>query len=255
MIIDDLIVLGRAVPDRIKNGRITICTAGYSSTHGFIRIYPTRLDSPLTRWNIVSVPVERDNRDHRLESWKIEGSKSEWLRLSRKIKIVDNFSPRKRLNLIANLTDDCVQLIREEGRSLGIIKPTIEKTYFAERRGYDKGIQQTLYGEEATKTIKNYHYQPRIRFKCSKCKTVMGWHDQQVLEWGVYEWIRKHPNNINEVWENLLLYSKKYEIYLLEGNLFLHPNRYMIISVIRLQKGKITKPLFPYKKVGVINNS
>ena len=249
MMINDLIILGRAVPDRIKNGRLTVCTAGYSPSHGFIRIYPTRLDSPLVRWSIVSVPVERDNRDNRLESWKIEGSKSEWTKLSRKIKVVDKFPPKKRLSLIGNLTDDCVQLIREEGRSLGIIKPTIEKTYFAEREDYDKGIQRTLYGTEAIKTIKNYRFQPRIRFKCPKCKTVLGRHDQQVLEWGVYEWIRKHPENMDQVWENLLLRSKKHEIYFFEGNLFLHPNRYMIISVIRLQKGTITQPLFPYKKI------
>lgn len=188
MIINDLIILGRAVPDRIKNGRLTVCTAGYSPSHGFIRLYPTRLDSPFVRWSIVSVPVERDNRDHRLESWKIEGSKSEWARLSRKIKVVGKFPPTKRLNLIGNLTDDCVQLIRGEGRSLGIVKPTIEKTYFAEREDYDEGIQRD-YARKARKTADTF---PKLTLVCERALASM-WVMEKELEtiirtkWGAKE--------------------------------------------------------------------
>ena len=61
-IISDLIVLGRAIPEEISDHRQTICVAGYSKELGLIRLYPTRWDSPLKRWNIVKVPVERPRR-------------------------------------------------------------------------------------------------------------------------------------------------------------------------------------------------
>jgi len=249
LIIDDLIILGRACPDRLRNGRITVCTAGYSHKHGFTRIYPTRIDSPLTQWNIVSVPVERSAGDRRKESWKIEGSRSEWPTLSQKIQVVGELKRDKRLNLIANLVDDCVEEIRSEKRSLGIIKPTILKTFFAERTRYDRGIQRTLYGRLPIIAKKNYRFQPRIIYRCSNCMVKTRRHNQQVLEWGVYEWMRKHPEKRNQVWENLRLYSEKHEIFFFVGNLRYRPHRYMIISVLRLPKGKILKPLLPLKKL------
>jgi hypothetical protein len=75
--VDDLVILGRSSPDRLRDNRISVCTAGYSRALGFIRLYPTRTDSPLRVWNIVSVQVERNPMDSRAESWKIVGAKSE----------------------------------------------------------------------------------------------------------------------------------------------------------------------------------
>ena len=69
--------------------------------------------------------------------------------------------------------------------------------------------------------------------------------DQQVLEWGVYEWLRKNPDKKDQVWENLRLNSDKHVIYLLVGNQFLHRNSFMIISVLRMLKGEISIPLVP----------
>jgi hypothetical protein len=42
MIINDLIILGRACPEPLKDGRVTVCLAGWSEEYGFIRLYPTR---------------------------------------------------------------------------------------------------------------------------------------------------------------------------------------------------------------------
>jgi len=41
--IDDLIMLGRGAPDTMRDGRVTICAAGWSPTLGFVRIYPTSI--------------------------------------------------------------------------------------------------------------------------------------------------------------------------------------------------------------------
>jgi len=114
LIVDDLIILGRGCPERIKNGRITVCAAGYSPKLGFIRIYPTKIDMKLNRWSIVRVPLERNPQDTRKESWKIQGKRSEWGRLGEKIQIVGKLKREKRLNLINKLKDDCVDVINEE---------------------------------------------------------------------------------------------------------------------------------------------
>ena len=74
MIIDDLIILGRACPEPLKNGRVTVCLGGWSDKFGFVRLYPTRSDIRWKRWDIVRVDVERNPSDTRVESWKIAGS-------------------------------------------------------------------------------------------------------------------------------------------------------------------------------------
>lgn len=37
-VMDDVVILGEAVPDETHDGRKTICTAGYSEKHGLVRI-------------------------------------------------------------------------------------------------------------------------------------------------------------------------------------------------------------------------
>ena len=244
IVVDDLIVLGRACPERIKNGRVTVCTAGYSRKLGFLRIYPTRIEMPLRQWSIVKVPLERNPQDTRKESWKIQGSKSEWDRLCDKVQVVGELKQDERLNLIANLVDDCVNTINESGRSLGIVKPIIEKCYFSKQEDYDTSKQLTLLGFPLPQVKEQYPLIPRIRYRCVNCKAKTP-HDQQVLEWGFYEWVRKNPDKADQVWENALIHSPKHEIFFLVGNLFRYRNVFIIISVLRLPKGPIQKQLIP----------
>lgn len=234
-VIDDLIVLGKAVPSEIHDGRATVCTAGFSEELGLVRLYPTNVFSPLTRWNIVKVPVERDKQDSRCESWKIQGSKREWEHLHEKIEVVGQLSKSKRHDLVAGLIDTCVLDINDEHRSLGIIKPVIEKCYFKEEPNYDPTTQQELFGGFKPTTKKQYPEYPRIRYRCSDCKAKTH-HDQQVLEWGFYEWMRKNPNNIEQVWENVRIHSEDREKYFFVGNQRNQRTSFMIISVLTFKK-------------------
>lgn len=248
MVIDDLIILGRGCPERIRNGRITICTAGYSYKHGFIRIYPTRLDMRLPQWSIVKVPLERNPQDTRKESWKIQGSRREWDRLSEKVKVIGKLKQKDRLSLIANLVTECIETFNEEKRSLGIIKPIIEECYFSEQEDYDALTQYDLLGRPLPKVKEQYPIVPRIKYRCLNCKAKTK-HNQQVIEWGFYEWLRKYPDKADQVWENAHIYSPNHEIFFFVGNLYRHRSKFIIISVLRLPKGSISKPLSKLIKI------
>lgn len=242
MIIDDLVILGRSCPDRTRNGRNTVCVGGYSPKLGFIRVYPTRIDFPMKRWDIVKVEVGRSNRDIRKESWKIVGSRAEWQRLSEKIETVGKLKKRdEKEKLVFNNVDGCITTLQKSGRSLGIIKPEIENFYFAKRKKYDGLIQLEFNSTSPTgmknplKTKKHYPVIPRIKYRCSNCGAKTG-HDQQVLEWGCYEWIRRFPEKKEQLWENLRLTDPDYDIFFLVGNLNYHPRSFMIISVLRFKR-------------------
>jgi hypothetical protein len=235
MVIDDLVVLGRSSPDTMKDGRVSVCVAGYSPKAGFIRLYPTRLDSPLRMWSIVKVPVERNDQDARVESWKIEGSKSEWPRLSDKITVLGKLERGKRLAFIMPLVSGCVADINDRRKSLGIVKPISKRCYLEDREDYDSSFQMTIFGKVLISDKHKYGLQPRVEYKCIGCKASQA-HDQQILEWGVYEWFRKNPGREEQVWENLFSRESQQEILFLVGNLARHPSSFMVISILRIPR-------------------
>ncbi|MCA2003696.1 MAG: hypothetical protein LDL06_02900 [Candidatus Nitrosotenuis sp.] len=236
LIIDDLIVLGNAVPDEISDNRKTVCTAGYSPKYGLIRVYPVPPNASMKRWHVVEVPLERNPHDTRDESWKIQGSKAEWDKL--KFKVIDHeqLNRQQRIDLLNELHRKfgvgCVQDLNDQKLSLGFIKPTEFEYRLEKRKQQEKGIQTTLFSKEPFLTVHNYDVQPRMRYRCSGCKSKNP-HDQQILEWGVYEWIRKNPNNMEQVWDNLHIGESGYDTSFLVGNMFLHRSSFMIISIFR----------------------
>ena len=74
-----IVVLGQAVPDEISDARFTVCTAIHSQKYGLLRIYPVPPNAKFKRWNVMELPLERNPSDTRSESWKVQGSKSEWM--------------------------------------------------------------------------------------------------------------------------------------------------------------------------------
>jgi hypothetical protein len=233
-VIDDLVILGMSCPDELHDGRKTVCTAGYSSKLGFIRIYPVPTWAGLSRWDIVQVPLEKNPADVRDESWKIEGSKSQWNELHKKIKRVDKLDRKVAISILEKNVVDCVSTLNENHISLGIIKPTSMEPYFSKRDTYDGSVQVTLDSETLFRTIHNYKVQPRIKYRCSGCKLTNP-HDQQIIEWGVYEWLRNNENEMDQVWENLHINDPLWTHYFLVGNQVRHLTSYMIISDFRFK--------------------
>lgn len=195
----------------------------------------------MKRWNIVTIPLERNAKDTRTESWKIQGSKSEWGKLENKIKLNGKLDRPQWVELITKLKKNfgysCIDEINDKKLSLGIIEPNIMDMRLAKRKSQETALQTTLFSSEPFLTVQNYDVQPRITYRCSKC-TSQKPHDQQVLEWGVYEWLRLNHNEQEreQVWKNLHIGESGYDTSFLVGNMHLHRNSFMIISIFRYKK-------------------
>jgi len=238
-IVDDLVVLGNAVPDIISDQRITVCTVGYSQSLGLLRIYPVPPSSYMKRWNIVKIPLDRNPRDNREESWKIQGSKSEWDHLSEKIELRGQVPNKNRPALVELLHEEfgagCVEDFNDRRTSLGMIRPRIIECKLEQREDYEPMAQTQLGRVSPFLTIKNYRLRPVIEYKCPKCRAKRP-HKQQVVEWGVFEWFRQHPNEPEKVWENLRLTDTDYERSFLVGNMVLFRNSFMVVSLFRFKR-------------------
>ncbi len=221
MILDDFVVLGRAFPETLRDGRVSCCTAGYSESVGLCRIFPTHwLSKKLKRWNVISVPVDlakHVSSEWRNESWKIKDSKN-WKDIDNKIKIVGKLTGSDRLKLLHKIKVNCPAKLNEQKTSLGIVKPNINSYK----------IKDT---EKGRKPYINYNCFP----ECF-CKG----HKQQLLEYGALLWIKNNPDKEDEVFENLHLNDDDWEKWFLIGNSYRAPRSFMIISILRFKKE--TKP-------------
>ena len=249
MLIDDLVVLGRACPEPLKDGRVTVCLAGWSETHGFMRIYPTRYDTDCHAWDVIKDEVEKNERDNRLESWKIVGSREEWETLTAKIQVVGHVKSRdNKLNILTKNLSSCINPINDNRKSLGIIKPSeILRTYFKPNDDYGNLMQLGFPGMTELNEVKvkrDFPQEPHIVYRCPDCQTKKKEHDQQVLEWGFYEWLRKNPDSKEQVWENAGFHRKDTDIYLFVGNQAAHRTSFMIISPLQVHAGDVNLPLF-----------
>ena len=84
----------------------------------------------------------------------------------------------------------------------------------------------------------NFNVIPYIRYKCSdNCKTQKP-HNQQVLEWGGYQWMQKHPDNIDQVWQNFRISDEEWYKYFFIGNLRDQRTSWLIISILRGKKNE-----------------
>ena len=127
----------------------------------------------------------------------------------------------------------CIQDLNDEQLSLGLVKPTLLEGYMKDREKVEDTIQMTLDSAIEFLTIKNYQKQPRVRYRCAGCKST-NTHDQQILEWGVYEYMRRNPDQPSEkCLEGLRLTDASYEKYFLVGNLAKHRNSFVVVSVFR----------------------
>jgi hypothetical protein len=205
------------------------------------------------QWDIIQVELEKNSQDTRIESWKIAGSRSDWENLASAVTVVGHIkASADRRNLIGNLTDECVNVINEAKRSLGIIKPTILKAYFQHNRSYGQLFQQAMPGFtelDDTMVKRDFSQEPRMTYQCPNCQTSSLRHDQVILEWGFYEWMRKNPEKIDQVWQNADIDDESKDKYLFVGNQAAHRNSFMIISVLRFPAGDVVRPMFPYRKL------
>ena len=251
--INDFILLGRAVPEERKDGRRTICAAGYSRTHGFIRLYPTRPDMKWSRWDVCRVKVQRNPKDSRVESWRL--AEPNWAKINDSIKVIGTLPESERWPLISSLVTGCVQDLNKARVSLGIVFPQSKSLSgeWVENKLRDKPYQMSM-GAAFTYTEyvdlkRDYYLEPRIMYRCSDCK-VKTKHKMQILEWGFYRWQSRYDGedkaafieHSDKVWENAHLYQPDYDTFLFVGNQQNQRTSFMVISVLSLNRPQAHMP-------------
>lgn len=234
----NLVILGRAAPEEMSDGRQTVCTGAWSPEKGFIRLYPIDPQANLfSRWDIVHAEVERNAADARHESWKIKGRKKEQ---EEKIEVINKYPRHQRATLLHHLEDDCVRDINNAKRSLGIIRPSSipELKFKSWEEDRDPGQQAKLFEEiEELKpeTREEFDFNIKIRYECTDCKTKQGYHEHTLLEWGAYIGLKKNAENPAQLEKNYRFHDDNYNHWVFVGNMNQYKGNFITISIIWLK--------------------
>jgi hypothetical protein len=231
VIIEDFTLLGTTVPESTRSdGRICVCSAGVSpESRKLIRLYPLARRHAPSRWNTYRVPVERNPKDHRPESFKLQGDRSDSGHpyINNVFTNVGEVKPTERAQLLRPFIVGSIKEANEKRLSLAILQPDFGALDFDYNPDSPDSPQLALFpdlGPEIPVGAKRFPYIPRLNFYDE-----VGPHRLMIRDWGVYEQMRKYPGRHRELphWLHLSSASS-----LLVGNFNQHRSAWLIISVL-----------------------
>lgn len=251
MILEDFIMLGTTVPEPNGDGRVKVCSAGISPELGkLIRVYPLARRNIPTRWHGYRVPLERNPKDSRPESWKIAGDRTPGAHEH----INDLFEPlhgeyprSKRAALLGGHVVGSIEEANERKLSLAVIHPESVELTFDYNEDSPDSPQEALFelppGTEIPAGAKRFPLMPRIRFKDETRMNHL-----MLRDWGAYELQRKALKELGpaagcDYFRNGLeqaLHLDRNRSSLLVGNIHRHFTSWLIISVLNGIKAEPT---------------
>lgn len=238
MILEDFIMLGTTVPEPNSDGRIFVCSAGYSpDLRKIIRIYPLGRRTVPKRWHQYQVSVERNPKDHRDESFRIRGDRGvdahDSINNSFK-QLTGRLNPSDFRTVLDRHLVGSIKEANERRLSLAIIKPTFKCIEFDMNPDSPDSPQEALFDMGAKKIpegSKRFPFNPRVLFTDDSG----GQFRMQLRDWGSYELMRKKPdvfmqNGRAEYLAGAVRLNP--DSTLLIGNLNNHRTTWIIISVL-----------------------
>lgn len=232
MFLHDIVILGTAVPSILKDGRKTICMAGWHEDIGLLRAYPCNVRMGLHRWDKITLDLERTGSDSRNESWKIKGSEN-WKELTIKSRNGSVPPGKDRQRIINSCIAPCVQNLNKDRLSLGIIIPEIHDIGLRDNPTCLKKETATdHFGEKWLHTKRDFPKAPYIKFRCGEQCKAANYHTHTLLDWGAYELMRKYPGREDKEWWASALHLDKPNRYLLVGNQCHRRTSYITICIL-----------------------
>jgi hypothetical protein len=142
-----ILISTKTYPSISTKYKETVCTAGILLNEDekpvqWIRIYPVRFrelefDQRYKRWSIISAEIERNDKDFREESYRINDTS---ISVIREIGTKNNWEERK--SFVLPLQFSSIAEIQAQGKSLGIIKPKSIEKYFLKNTDREWSLKQ-----------------------------------------------------------------------------------------------------------------
>lgn len=241
MTLDDFVMLGKTVPEPNSDGRVFVCSAGYSPTlRKLVRIYPLARHASPRRWSVSTVALERNMSDSRDESFKLTGDRSPGAHehINQAFATTGSVPPARRPEMLRRHVVDSIREANDRRLSLAVLHPQALELEFEHNPGSPDSPQQALFDLGALEPTpragaRRFPFIPRLRFR-----DTAGDHRLMLRDWGVYELMRKHGNlvDLHEGERRRFVADALHldpDCSLLVGNLANQRTAWLVISVLR----------------------
>jgi hypothetical protein len=246
-----ILIATKTYPSISTKYKETVCTAGILLDEDekpvqWIRIYPVRFrelefDQRYKRWSVISAEIERNEKDFREESYRINDTS---IGVIREIGTKNNWEERK--SFVLPLQFSSIAEIQAQGKSLGIIKPKSIEKYFLKKTDREWSSKQQAVQDqgdlfEPSVDLEKIPYQ--FGYKFTEIDGVK--HSYTISDWEISQLYRgcrnrskssdlegKENEAISKVKQKLEdeFLSKK-DLYFIVGNLKNHCKVFMIIGI------------------------
>src|SRR5919202_2538110 len=247
-----ILIVTKTYPSISTKYKETVCTAGIllndeEKPIQWIRIYPIRFrqlefDRRYLRWSAIRARIERNDKDYRNESYRIDDSS---IKVVRSIGSENNWQERK--SFILPLQFQSISEIKAQNRSLGLIKPQMVNKYFCQPTERNWNLKQQAVLDQLDL------FEPSVELE--KIPYNFGYefidqdgnkHRYTISDWEIKELYRKCRDSskestlekreqeaIEKVRQKLEgEFLQKKDLYFVVGNLKNHKETFMIIGVI-----------------------
>jgi hypothetical protein len=248
-----ILVVTKTYPSISQRYGETVCTAGIllneqEEPQQWIRIYPVRyrdleFEKKYPKWGIIQASIERNHKDYRPESYRIDDTSIKVLR-----KIGTEHGWRERKQYVSSLIFNSIDEIKSQEKSLGMIRPDVYG-YVAEKTDREwPNTQQAildqgdfLRGENPFSDLEKIPYKFSYRFR-----DISG-HDHKcsIIDWEIAQLYRKMRDRsrgitleqreaeaLEKVRIKLEDKFQSKDLYFLMGNLKSHKNSFVIIGLM-----------------------
>lgn len=232
MIFEDFVMLGKTVPEPNSDGRVFVCSAGWSSEYGkLVRIYPLARRKSPPRWSRSVVRLERNPKDSREESWRIAADRTRPVHegINRCFNVVEErVANSARPKLLSRAFRSSIDEANDQRISLALIRPVAKPRLFFEHNPQSPdspALRLFDLDDGEPQGSRRFAYIPRLEFADAD-----GTHRLMLRDWGVYEFMRKYGDSRRHELERALHLSD--DSVLLVGNLNNQRNAWLVISVL-----------------------
>jgi hypothetical protein len=247
-----------------------VCTAGIKESGSRIRIYPVpfRLlsgDKQFRKYDIIRVPVRKNESDTRIESYKIENS--EEIEIIESLGTEDNWQKRKDYifkNKIYTNIREMIKLNKQEHLSLATFKPAKIVGVYAEDKGGSecwteneiikfKNANNSLFNDDIDlKNMPKIPYNFKINFQDSSSYSsnmiILDWEISQLYLNCRYKEKHSKEKSKDKVLEKLHNLIQATDLHLFLGTTNRYDgwatNPFTTIGLFYPKKGMYTPPLF-----------
>jgi hypothetical protein len=231
IVLDDFVMLGKTVPEPSSDGRIRVCSAGVSPTlRSLIRVYPLARWAAPKCWETCRVPLERNPKDSRRESYRLAADRTPeaHARINSAFEVTGTVKQRDWQHLLAPYAVGSIDEANKKRISLAILHPDSYDLNFEHNPESPDSPQLSLFDSEREQPqgAKRFPYIPRLRFR-DDCRT---W-NLMLREWGCYELMRKNSHDYATRHMHGALHLNE-NSSLLVGNLNNQRNAWVVIKVI-----------------------